>query len=243
MEYPASTLSGWPDPFSRLPAPESGHALAHMRLSRRQFVYRTPVADALIALLLSTALDPQPSPHQRCSLYTVIAALHICPDDVVLTALPYKDVPPFLRPFAPDDPRAEPPLTLDYLRQPSLRKATIGFCGTCGAVFDPPPVAVRVDFESLSLELAVDSVSKATVGDSTLHHPSLALLPGAQANNQFALWALQTFPTRPGDGHALLTLLAFGLDALKGLLDGEHVWRDDVRRAMADFLKAPHGSP
>jgi hypothetical protein len=79
------------------------------------------------------------------------------------------------------------------------------------------------------------------LGDSTLHHPRLALLSRAQANNQFALWVLQTFPTHSGDGRALLTLLAFGLDALKGLLDGEHAWRDDVRRAMADFLKAPHG--
>lgn len=236
MAYAASTLPDWPDPFSRWPAPESGHVSAHMRLPRQQnFVYRTPAANALIALLLGSALDPQLNPNQRCSLYTAIAALLICPEDVVLTALPYKDVPPFLRPFAPNDPRAEPSLTLDYLQQPSLRKATIGFCGTCGAVFNPPSVVVRVEFEGLSLEFAVDSVPKATLGDGTLHHPNLALLPGAQANNQFALWALQDFSTLSGNDNALLTLLAFGLDGLKGLWDGDPAWRGDVRQAMAFF--------
>jgi hypothetical protein len=220
-------LKVWPDPFSRWSGDQEGESRAHVRLPRDYAnVPRSAVAEAVLILLLRAALELALDPNQRCALYTLAAALLICPDEVGLS-LKTDDIPSFLK--HPDHREVdEQPLTMAVLPTPRRR-----FCGTCETEFPGSGKTIHVRYQALIGQLTINNLQAPV--DWTVAHagPDLALLYEDHANNEFARLALKEHLPNYPDDHARLKLLAFGLDVLKRQLDAGYPWGEDLRVWLA----------
>jgi hypothetical protein len=220
----ACIRSSWPNPFSlwdtSFESDASSRALLPSNFETRP---RSVLADAVLTQLLKVALASRLDSNSRCVLYTLAAALIICPDQVQLTE-DISNIPPFLR---------EPELR-DVNEGPLAESAFVDdgrkrYCGTCDFKFSTPQLTVCLQYQSLGGRLVLHSDS-ADQWHSTHSSENLARWYTDHDNNTFAWEAIQEFLPRHPNDKARLKILAFGLDALKRKLnDLEAPWKEDLR--------------
>jgi hypothetical protein len=216
--------TAWPDPFDRWPDPGLYESRAHLRIPNTFTPeVRTPLADAVLAKLFQALLMNDWNPNQRCAIYTLAAALTICPQKVMLTRS-NGNIPLFMRNVEQEVFPNEQPLCIEYVAVPIQT-----LCGTCGFLFDFNTL-IRLRYKNIIVELTLDTARTviAASWSATSQIANLALLYEDHANNDFALQVMREFAHQYTDDLSRLKLLAIGLDALKRLLDDESPWCDDV---------------
>jgi hypothetical protein len=216
--------TAWPDPFDRWPDPGLYESRAHLRIPNTFTPeVRTPLADADLAKLFQALLMNDWNPNQRCAIYTLAAALTICPQKVMLTRS-NGNIPLFMRNVEQEVFPNEQPLCIEYVAVPIQT-----LCGTCGFLFDFNTL-IRLRYKNIIVELTLDTARTviAASWSATSQIANLALLYEDHANNDFALQVMREFAHQYTDDLSRLKLLAIGLDALKRLLDDESPWCDDV---------------
>jgi hypothetical protein len=216
--------SAWPNPFDRWLDPMHDESRAHRLLPRRYIPdARSPITNAALAKLFQAILMQDWGPNQRCTFFTLAAALIICPQQVTLTSS-NGDIPPFLRNVDQEIFPNEHRLCIEDIALPNSN-----LCGTCGQVFDFKRV-VRLRYKNIIGELTLDAARTviAASWSSTHQIANLALLYDDHANNAFAWRMMLDFAHKYTDDLSQLKLLAFGLDALKRLLNEQHSWCEDV---------------
>ena len=220
----ACTSSSWPNPFSLWDTScESNVPSRALLPSNYEARPRSAVADAVLTQLLKVAVGTRLDPNSRCVLYTLAAALIICPDQVQLTE-DISNIPPFLR--APELRNvSEGPLTESAFVDEDRKR----LCGTCEFEFSRPQLTVCLRYQSLGGRLVLHGDS-ADQWHSTHSSGSLARWYTDHDNNTFAWEAIREFLPRHPKDKARLKILAFGLDALKRKLnDLEAPWKEDLR--------------
>lgn len=218
------TSSTWPNPFSlwdtSCGSDVPSRALVPSNYESRP---RSAVADAVLTQLLKVAVASRLDPNSRCVLYTLAAALIICPEQVQLTE-DISNIPPFLR--APElRSVTDEPLTESSLVEEGRKR----LCGTCDFEFSKPQLTVCLRYQSLGGRL-VPNDDPADQWHPTHSSGSLARWYTDHDNNTFAWETIQEFLPRHPNDKARLKILAFGLDALKRKLnDVGAPWKEDLR--------------
>lgn len=220
----------WPDPFDHWPVRMLGKSSARLRLPRSfQPEARLPVVDAVLEKILQDVLTQDCDPNQRCAFYTLAAALIVCPQDVALTRY-VGDMPFFLRRVEHEISPQE-----ESLSPEDLAPKRPGVCGTCDYKFNSSKV-IRLRYQGIAGEITINTTRNETHAkwSTPRQLDNLALLYEDRSNNDFALAVMREFAHKYTDDLSRLKLLAFGLDALKRLLDNDYPWFDEVRLTMED---------
>lgn len=220
----ARTSRSWPNPFSLWDTTcESDTPSRALLPSNYETRPRSAVADAVLTQLLKVAVASRLDPNSRFVLYTLAAALIICPDQVQLTE-DISNTPPFLR--VPELRNvSERPLTESAFVDEGRKR----LCGTCDFEFSKPHLTVCLRYQSLGGRLVLHG-DPADQWHSTHSSGSLARWYSDHDNNTFAWEAIQEFLPRHPNDKGRLKILAFGLDALKRKLnDLEAPWKEDLR--------------
>jgi hypothetical protein len=220
----ACTSSSWPNPFSIWDTScESDVPSCSLLPSTYETRHRSAVADAVLTQLLKVAVESRLDPNSRFVLYTLAAALIICPDQVQLTE-DISNIPPFLRAPELHNVSEEPLAESAFVDEGRKR-----LCGTCDFEFSKPQLTVCLRYQSLGGRLVLHGDS-ADQWHSTHSSGSLARWYTDHDNNIIAWEAIQEFLPRHPNDKARLKILAFGLDALKRKLnDLETPWKEDLR--------------
>jgi hypothetical protein len=226
------TALPWPDPFACWPAYSELCSHAHLRLPPVFFrARRSRQATDVLGMLFFVALKKCPDPNERCAIYTLAAAIIICPDEVELTQIVETDAPPIFNRSCELEPLGEWPLTDDYL-------VALGqICRDTGKHFERPNRKVRIRYKTLMGVLNVDRFNCNTIWTThTSHTPNLALLYQDHMNNEAAKYWLNEHERLNRADHSRLILLAYGLDAVKRLFAGDEPWWVDMKEALEGIV-------
>jgi hypothetical protein len=220
--------AAWPDPFDRWPGLTLDEPRAHLRLPRTfTSSVRSPLEDAVLEKLFQAVLMQDWDANQRCTFYTLAAALIICPQEVTLTRS-NGYIPQYLRNIEQEVFPNEHHLCIEdvAVQRPQ-------FCGTCGYIFDFKRI-IRLRYKNIIGEFTLNSVRTVVAARWSATHQivNYTLRHKDHTHNDFAWRLMQAYVHQYTDDLSRLKLLAFGLDALKRLLDDDHLWLEDVRVAM-----------
>jgi hypothetical protein len=220
--------TAWPDPFDRWQNSIRCESRAHLRLPRTfRSEMRSPVADAVLAMLFQAVLKQDWDPNLRCAFYTLAAAIIICPQEVTLTGS-NGDIPLFLRNLEQEIYPNEFLLRIEDVTPHNSR-----VCGNCDYAFESRKV-VRLRYQNITGDITIDTSGTVIAASWSATHQmsNLALLYEDHANNAFAWQVMHQYAHKYTDDLSRLKLLAFGLDVLKRLLDDDQPWLEIVRVAM-----------
>jgi hypothetical protein len=228
-----ASAPAWPDPFDCWPVKNECFPQVHRRVPARFIrASRSRQASDMLGMLFFVALKKRPDPNERCAIYTLAAAIIICPDEVELTQIVESDAPPIFNRSCELEPLGEWPLTDDYL------SALGQICRDTGKHFERPNRKVRIRYKTLMGVLNVDRFNCDTTWTThTSHSPNLALLYEDHTNNEAAKYWLNEHQRVNRADHPRLILLAYGLDLLKRqLVDGQvyglQPWWEDMRNEL-----------
>jgi hypothetical protein len=210
----------WPNPFLRFSTPGTQRPAVHVLLPA---VYtstpRSAVADAVLTELLQTAVDLELNPDSRCVLYTLAAAICLCPDEVRLTR-DVSDIPPFLRPQDLQDSNEAPLTQVDLVER-------VRICGTCEWVFSKSQKTLYIRYQGLEGRLVLNGGQVGERWSASHNVKSLSIEYNDHGDNEFAWHKLREFLPQYADDHSRLKILAFGLDALlQRLAPKRQCWED-----------------
>lgn len=221
----------WPNPFHFWGPNSEPESRSHRRLPR-MFIraHRSRQATDTLGMLFFIALKEHPDPNDRCAIYTLAAAIIICPDEVELTQIVEADAPPVFNRSRDLEPIGESPLTDGYFSAPGP------ICPATGKQLGWPNRKVRIRYKTLMGVLHLDRFEKETVWTThTSHRPNLALLYEDHANNEVAKYWLNEHQRVNRADHSRLILLAYGLDAVKRLFADGEPWWEDMKKALDDI--------
>jgi hypothetical protein len=228
-----SQFFDWPNPYERWTKQHIEESSSHRLLPREfQTTERTFTAETVLKHLLHLAIDPNFDPNHRCALYSLAAALIICPQEVTLQYVDKnRHVPDFLLSAQQILHRNEKmqELTEVHFRAHEDASKRVGVCGNCLAEFPKQPLVVQLTYADLQAELEVEAADKAKFKLLNSPRANLALLYEDHLNNCFAHQLLVDFLGKYSDDFSRLKMLAFGLDALKRLLPKGYPWREDLK--------------
>lgn len=212
----------WPNPFLRLLTPGTQPPAAHVLLpAAYTSTPRSAVADAVLTELLQTAVNLELNPDTRCVLYTLVAAIYLCPDEVRLMR-DVSDIPPFLRPQDLQDLNEAPLTQADLVER-------VRMCGTCEWAFPPSQKTLCIRYQGLVGRLVLNGGQGAERWSANHNAKSLSIWYNDHGNNEFAWHTLREFLPQYADDHSRLKILAFGLDALLQRLAPERPYWEDLR--------------
>lgn len=220
----------WPNPFDRWSVKDEHCSQSHRKLPANFIApFRTRCASDVLALLFFVALQKHPNPNERCAIYTLAAAIIICPDEVELTQIVASDAPPIYNRSCELEPIGEWPLTDDYL-------GALGqICNYTGQHFERPNRKVRVRYKTLMGLLEVDRFNcDTTWATYTAHVPNLALLYEDHTNNEAAKYWLNHYQKRYTTDYSRLVLLSYGLDLVKRLFYDFELWQQHLEETLGD---------
>ena len=226
----------WPNPYTAWGQVNAEQAHARQLLpSHYVAAQRSSVVNHVLNHLYGVAADSECDPNERCALYTLMAALIICPEDVALLHIDTKlNVPDFLlspaqRKLSREQSSA---LTHDYIASHAATPQSVGICGTCSAEFPASPLTVSLVYQNLKAVLEICTNGKSSFLAINTPQPNLALLYEDHLNNRFAQQIFVDFSAVFSDDLSRLKILAFGLDALKRLLEPDYLWYEDLRTVL-----------
>jgi hypothetical protein len=226
----------WPNPYTTWAQANTEQAHARRLLpSHYVATERSSVVNHVLNHLNSVATDSECDPNERCALYTLMAALIICPEEVALLHVDTKlNVPDFLLSPAQRELRRgqSSELTHDHIESHAATSQSVGVCGTCSAEFPASPLTVSLVYQNLKALLEICTNGKTSFHAMNTPQADLALLYEDHLNNRFAQRIFVDFSVVFSDDLSRLKILAFGLDALKRLLEPDYPWYEDLRAAL-----------
>lgn len=209
----------WPNPFHRWSKKGiEEDSACELLPSSYKTTKRTFNADKVLTHLFRLALKADFDPNQRCALYTLAAALIICPQEVTLRHINDSLKAPEAL-LSPEERSKRYSyaleLTDNHVHAFEASDKRDLFCGTCMTTLLQHTLTVRLCYKNIVSLLDIHHNDEATFHAENLPYPSLALLYEDHLRNRFTHQTFVDSSSKLTDDFSRLKLLARGFDALR----------------------------